>query len=409
MKKVLHEHSARQILRVLNNQQFQSEPIKLTPQNNNSVITPPKHKFLAICQGIMMASAPIDILWAIICLISVGVVTTAILLSVFGAASVVVGAIIGVHHYKKLKKENIKRINEYNNLLLQINEINDSLQKQDVLLVEEIKNFCTSIKHLASLLDIEEEIDSILKRWKLNHFDHNDMTSFVILAKNPGIRKNIINELCEKFSARGLNLHYQQSSSLKKNINKDMEDNAKQDSDKGFIAIFYKSRMSRTVIEGLGLASILFVSFFWCSTYVTATLGLLFVAAALSSPVGIGIALGISVVVGLFYAKHLYDKLSIVHDHKKECKNLKIELQTKNNQLGETSDQLKTLKRINEKINQATDIHQYILRREQLQTKQSNPRFFSGAKPKAQELVADDELSAKKPQVPSAQSRLDFK
>lgn len=333
-----------------------------------------RNKLLAFCQGLMMASAPIDILWAIICLMEVGVIATITLLSLFGIAAAIVGVLVGVHHFKKLEKDNKKRCEEKSKLEKELIELDECVNHQQAMKLKKLQQTIELFRHLGNLLGVEREIEDIVASWELESSDN--LRGYRLFTQNPMLRQQVLMQLCTVFKAHGHRFDYEQNHGSFSLELSGSEHEQKTEQSKTFFPALYKSRMSRTVIEGLGLASILFVSFFWCSTYLVTALGLAAAAAALSSPIGIAVALAVSLTLGIIYAKSYFAKLTVAHEEKEEIKQLKTESQHKYKMYHDHKSEVKALSLLNEKINRAVELHECMARKELLQESRKLPDLY---------------------------------
>lgn len=362
MKEIINESSTDYILKVLKTSSAKSKVVGPSRDKNcfNKMLVR-KKRFMAAIQGLMVASAAIDLLWAIISLIEVGIAGTIVLVSLFSGAALILGLMFTYHHYNKIVKEEEKRFIEYTTLKQKTATKKDLLLQQEEVLMEEIKQFVRNVKMLSELLKVEKEITDILNFWWIKDPEKIPAQTIKLFMQDSALRENMQNDLMQKFKACGVQFNNEAYKKLHRLEELSCETKTKEsqsEKDKGILSIFIKSKKSLIVVEGLGLASILFATFYWCATSIATALQVVAVAAALSSPAGIAIALAVSVGLSLLYAKHMYDKHTLAHQQKELIKNAKAEYEEQKCNSTRMKQEIKQMQKLNEKMHQTLNIHQ---------------------------------------------------
>lgn len=260
----------------------------------NSFQMPKKSFFLALSDGLMGASIPLEIFWAILYVTSLSFAMMTGLAVIIGAASLAIGAGLAWRSYYKGTKEQNKLNDEFVLAMCQEEIYRELVDRQKTKILRESEAFLRKIIHSANERGKRTEIMAVLQKWNmLSPQLLSDQAQLLAFAKNKKIQSELIAVVTNKPSE--LSLY-----TISRPAYPPIRPEANQFSTSS------KAKAVKAVLGGIALKSALFGSFFVCASYMFLAMGLVAVTSVLSSPVIIGIALGVAALYGIYYGYRSY-------------------------------------------------------------------------------------------------------
>lgn len=271
--------------------------------------SPIRKNSIAFADGLLAASLPFDILWAILAFLPPAFLITLLLLVTTNVVSLGCAIIFSKISSKKVKKNNDQYESTIKSLYLREQILNELLTRQKMKLIELAKKLI-------------ERSDGKNYLSPLEHSEFNDDAWFK-LAKDRA-------RLCEIMNFNSGSKH------IKPNPKIVLFDNINYVANVSSKNINTIKLIIKSLFSALYLFSALFASIFWCAIEVVTNLGFVGLGACMCGPVGVTIALSIALLVTIYAGYHYYKnnvetKLDQIEIKEKEQALLELQDEYQNN------------------------------------------------------------------------------